>query len=347
MFRFTINRALVFAATCSVAAHGSFVLISGDLARQSTTPRIDRDGGTQASELVQIAGILSAEITETTQPEHLKPVQTERPELQDKSIEKLQAEAKTNAPASAPTDQATIERDNEPPLDRSAESPSLKPSNEVFERVASTNAIQYTVVPEGQVSNVIPNGKSTNLQTPETNLVRTDADTVPTSTPITEKIKSDPVIERANLRPVHSARPQREISAPLDTAEQVARVIHNLEPVIDPMSIKVPSRGNAKDTAVSNANTGEKQLPRISKNQDPKYPSLLLAKGIGGVVRLRVLVNQNGLVDQLSVDRSSGHKSFDDAAIQAVRVWEFDPAVEEGKTVSMEIIVPIRFKPVK
>ena len=80
MFRFTINRALVFAATCSVAAHGSFVLISGDLARQSTTPRIDRDGGTQASELVQIAGILSAEITETTQPEHLKPVQTERPE---------------------------------------------------------------------------------------------------------------------------------------------------------------------------------------------------------------------------------------------------------------------------
>ena len=74
MFRFTINRALVFAATCSVAAHGSFVLISGDLARQSTTPRIDRDGGTQASELVQIAGILSAEITETTQPEHLKPL---------------------------------------------------------------------------------------------------------------------------------------------------------------------------------------------------------------------------------------------------------------------------------
>lgn len=347
MIRFTINRALIFAATCSVAAHGSFVLLSGGFAQQSSTPSIDRDGGTQTSELIQVAGVLSAEITAEIQPEHLKPVETERPDSPDPSAEKLRAEADTTAPDSETTSQATIEYNNDPPAARPDQPPLLDASHKTPERVVSSNNIRSDVVPEGLATSVSPNGKSIKLLAQEVSATRTDADTLATSKQDVPESTTSPVIEPAAVTPVRTNPPPRELPAHTVSNNQLARTTPRLEQVIDPMPITIPNRGNANDTAVSNSSTGEKQLPRISKNQDPKYPSLLLAKGIGGVVRLRVLVNQDGLVDQLNVDRSSGHKAFDDAAIQAVRVWEFDPAVQDGKSVSMEIIVPIRFKPVK
>lgn len=347
MIRFTINRALVIAATCSVAAHGSFVLLSGGFAQQSSTPSIDRNGGTQASELIQVAGVLSAEVTAEIQPEHLKPVETEQPESPDLSAEKLRAVADTTAPNSETTSQATIEYNHDPPAARPDRPPLLNTSHKTPERVVSSKNFQNDVVPEGLVTSVSPNGKSIKLLAQEVSATRTDADTLAASKQDVPESTTAPVIEPATITPVRTNPPPRELPARTLSNNQLARIAANLEQVIDPMPITIPNRGNANDTAVSNSSTGEKQLPRISKNQDPKYPSLLLAKGIGGVVRLRVLVNQDGLVDQLNVDRSSGHKAFDDAAVQAVRVWEFDPAIEEGKSVSMEIIVPIRFKPVK
>jgi len=347
MMRFTINRALLFAATCSVAAHGSFALMSSGFAPQSANPSVDRDSGTQASELVQVAGVLSADITEKTQPEHLQPVDTEQPKTPDTSAEKLHAQADTIAPEKKAIDQATIHPNNDPPVERSVETPSLNTSHEFVERVASTNTVQSNALPEGRVPNATPNALTIKLLAHEINTDRTDADTLPVTNPETVECKSEPVIEQASIMPIRPNSPQRETPSPPVDIEQLARVTPKVEFAIDPMLITVPNRGNAQDTVVSDSNTGEEQLPMISKNRDPKYPSLLLAKGIGGVVRLRVVVNQNGLVDQLNVDRSSGHKAFDDAAILAVRAWEFEPAVREGKAVSMEIIVPIRFKPVK
>ena len=86
------------------------------------------------------------------------------------------------------------------------------------------------------------------------------------------------------------------------------------------------------------------QLPRkLQTNRAPPYPPDAFARRQEGQVLLEVHVNQRGLVDEISVSRSSGVASLDQAALETVRGWRFDPARSAGKPVATVVTVPIRF----
>ena len=63
-----------------------------------------------------------------------------------------------------------------------------------------------------------------------------------------------------------------------------------------------------------------------------------------GTVMLKVLVNTQGQVTDLTVEQSSGHGILDRAAMEAVRQWLFSPATEDNKPVAMWVSVPITFE---
>lgn len=76
----------------------------------------------------------------------------------------------------------------------------------------------------------------------------------------------------------------------------------------------------------------------------PTYPARCLRLGIEGRVQVRVLVGENGRVQEATLDESSGDASLDEAALEAVRRWRFAAAQRDGVPVRAWARVPIEFK---
>jgi len=83
--------------------------------------------------------------------------------------------------------------------------------------------------------------------------------------------------------------------------------------------------------------------PLYKQNTSPPYPRKARRLGYEGIVMLKVLINENGRVDDLTVLKSSGHTVLDRAALSAVRKWLFEPGTEGGIKKKMWVKIPVRF----
>jgi protein TonB len=68
------------------------------------------------------------------------------------------------------------------------------------------------------------------------------------------------------------------------------------------------------------------------------------ARGYQGRTLLKVLVGQDGRVKEIAVASSSGYALLDEAAVNAVAKWLFEPARRGHTPVAMWVEVPIRFQ---
>ena len=73
------------------------------------------------------------------------------------------------------------------------------------------------------------------------------------------------------------------------------------------------------------------------------YPRIAKKEGWEGTVTLRVVVDVKGKPAEITVDKSSGHKVLDDAAIRAVRKWIFSPAKDGNIPIRSSVKIPIHF----
>lgn len=67
--------------------------------------------------------------------------------------------------------------------------------------------------------------------------------------------------------------------------------------------------------------------------QTPPYPPMSMRFGESGVVTLRFLISENGQVLSSHVEKSSGYKRLDEAALAALSLCQFKPATQAGKPV--------------
>jgi protein TonB len=77
----------------------------------------------------------------------------------------------------------------------------------------------------------------------------------------------------------------------------------------------------------------------------PQYPMDAACNGNGGTSTLKVTVGTEGTPTDVTVFRSSGSASLDDAAVAAVKTWKFKPATRGGQPVAQTINVPVNFPP--
>lgn len=78
-------------------------------------------------------------------------------------------------------------------------------------------------------------------------------------------------------------------------------------------------------------------------NPIPEYPNMARRKGEQGRVLLKVLVTLNGDAGNVTLEKSSGSKYLDEAAMNAVKNWKFTPARSNNEPVSGFVTVPISF----
>jgi periplasmic protein TonB len=76
----------------------------------------------------------------------------------------------------------------------------------------------------------------------------------------------------------------------------------------------------------------------------PRYPESARTAGIEGVSLLRFVVQADGLVGTVNVEKSAGHPDLDRAAVEAVKTWRFEPARRGKEAVAVWVTVPVRFE---
>lgn len=89
---------------------------------------------------------------------------------------------------------------------------------------------------------------------------------------------------------------------------------------------------------------GEIEQPTPLFGEVPiEYPLPMWDRDMEGETLLRVRVGDTGGVDSVEVIESSGHASFDSAAVEGARRLRFTPARRDGKRIEVWAEVPVRF----
>jgi protein TonB len=97
------------------------------------------------------------------------------------------------------------------------------------------------------------------------------------------------------------------------------------------------------------SSTAVDRVTRTSRPQGgyqvrPAYPSTPRRLGIQGTTMLRVHVLADGRIGDVRVEHSAGHPDLDQAAMEAVRRWRFEPARRGADAVAMWVLLPVEFR---
>ena len=71
------------------------------------------------------------------------------------------------------------------------------------------------------------------------------------------------------------------------------------------------------------------------------YPSILRDAGIGGTTVLSLWIDAQGELVRSEVGRSSGHAQLDEAALRAIQMVDFSPAMNRDRAVPVRLSWPI------
>jgi TonB family protein len=82
--------------------------------------------------------------------------------------------------------------------------------------------------------------------------------------------------------------------------------------------------------------------PRVLKEVKPAYPADALQSGIAGTVELECVVKADGTVGEIKVLKPL-EPSLDEAAIAALRQWQFAPGTKDGKPLDTAVTIEMSF----
>lgn len=77
----------------------------------------------------------------------------------------------------------------------------------------------------------------------------------------------------------------------------------------------------------------------------PTYPAQALARGLSGDVRVRIRVDTSGRVADVQVLAANPPGVFEQAAVNAVRKWRFEPVMRNGRAIEAGVATTISFRP--
>lgn len=91
---------------------------------------------------------------------------------------------------------------------------------------------------------------------------------------------------------------------------------------------------------------GNNDANPLPGNPMPSYPAGALTEGVEGDVIVRLQVDSKGAVSHAAVIGHEGgiDASLDQAALQALQQWRFQPAMRDGRAINSVVQVPVEFR---
>ena len=161
----------------------------------------------------------------------------------------------------------------------------------------------------------------------------------------TELIDKDAVSPAAQAKifsPVSSANQLSDDRVPAETA--FIKKTHRMADEYTQSMTSAAALTNRQSDNSAPATALIMAKPLYRQNPAPSYPRKARRRGYEGIVMLKVLVDENGQVDDLMVLESSGYPILDHTALASVRKWLFEPGTEGGIKKKMWVRVPVRFR---
>jgi protein TonB len=168
-----------------------------------------------------------------------------------------------------------------------------------------------------------------------------------------------------SLRRPGDAPPRTELQATLVTGESARPAAQPApegeKPAAGGEAAAVPQAGEPGDTARAGTQTGERGLAlpapdkwytasEVDVRAEPiteirlRYPREL-AERVHGTVRVRVFIDEGGVVRKLQIDSSEPPGLFDEAAKQGWQDVRFSPARRNGVAVKSQKLIELTFTP--
>ena len=89
--------------------------------------------------------------------------------------------------------------------------------------------------------------------------------------------------------------------------------------------------------------TAEVKQPKLVKKVEPPYPEIARRSRLEGVVVLEAVITKTGAVEEVKILRPL-HPVLDQAALNAVKQWKYEPAVLNGRPVKVYFTVTVTFR---
>ncbi len=186
------------------------------------------------------------------------------------------------------------------------------------EMLANSRSTVFNAMNDGTTQT--PGSETTALMTTP---VATNSPVNTLPTPVADEPKSTPV-----LKPVETPKTEPVIAAKTEpVAENVST---KEEPLPGPRRDRRVEEKPKTQPVDQTLNVGS-LLEYAVQRSSPVYPPSAKSLGQKGVVRVELLIDENGLV--AAVQNSSGPSLLQGAAKDAVRKWKFKPFVRDGQPV--------------
>ena len=114
-------------------------------------------------------------------------------------------------------------------------------------------------------------------------------------------------------------------------------------PATGPFAASAPAAALARSSAAPEGVT-QYARPQGGYQVRPAYPAGPRRLGIQGTTLLRVHVQADGRIGDVLVEQSAGHPELDDAAVDAVKRWRFEPARRGAEAIAMWVLLPVEFR---
>jgi protein TonB len=154
--------------------------------------------------------------------------------------------------------------------------------------------------------------------------------------------KAEPEPVKPQPKPITKQPPLKQTAPKQKTPPPVAKAAAAAPaPTLTKPVTRQAQASSAKTTEPST------QLPSADaaglNNKAPVYPMLSRKRKEQGTVWMLLLVSKEGLVTQLKLKKTSGFDRLDQAALQAVKKWKFQPARKEGQPIDYWYELPLKF----
>jgi protein TonB len=159
---------------------------------------------------------------------------------------------------------------------------------------------------------------------------------VPQEIPKPEKIEAPKSRQKTKEKSLETRATKSEEKEVVSAAQQ--------EEVQDEGDEKAPDA--TRSTKESDGATGQvrEAFPLYKINPPPRYPRTARRRGTQGTVVLSVYVDEQGRVANVWIFESSGFRVLDNAALEGVKKWSFEPGRKGDTKVAMWVNVPVRFE---
>lgn len=174
------------------------------------------------------------------------------------------------------------------------------------------------------------------------------------SKPSKQKVqeKSKPVKKQSEKIKQHTAAKQEKITQKknkqkdkvINKAEKKPEIAKT-EPIVD------QNQKNTEKNAQESISQTSQSLPKLidkplfsAQPTAVKYPKLARKRGWQGIVLVEVWIDDQGKQVKQIIIESAGHKSLDDAALKAIKQWQFASSVQGNVAVAHRVRIPVNFQ---